>query len=121
MVSLIQHYWPHALTIFLGGTIGVASKMGFFEGVGGWLWGWIKLNWPFRMKGKFRKKVAHPMIQIARLEQKIKNINLNFSGIKKEFRAAKVLLNKCESERTECRVDMRNLVMRVSALERKRV
>ena len=115
---MFEHWtlWHTISTILLAGA-GTSLKTGFFEGLGGWLSEKFRNHWPFNRRAK--KREPNHLIQIGRLTQKVMDLTAWKKNVSKRLDKTEKLLLACQGERTECRADMRNLVMRISALERK--
>lgn len=119
---LIQHYWIHWTSV---GGVGLAiifkdflieASKGFAGKVGEHWQTWVAKFWNRRKK----KNKQEDSVIIGALQQQVKDL----MGFKKEagrrLSKAEKRLELCQAERTECRADLKNLIFRVSALERKK-
>jgi len=59
------------------------------------------------------------MIKIATLNQKVKDLTITVKAVVKKLDKTEKRLEDCQGERTECRADMKNLLLRVEVLEGK--
>ena len=95
----------------------VALKTGFLEKAGEWSFERVKsFFWNGRKKKPRRRD---DMVTIGALQQHVSDL-LGFKKVvEKRLSLTEKRLEACQGERTECRADLKNLIMRVSALERK--
>lgn len=119
---LLAQYWPHlagsgiavGLTAFFWKAIGdlatgTFQKLG--EGIGN-LAGWM-LN---RRKKTIRRRDD---VTIGALTQEVKDQGKTIRKLEKRVQRTENNLVNCQAERTECRADLRNLVIRITAVEKK--
>lgn len=80
-------------------------------------WGeWLKA----KLTPKKKKNRRNHDVTIAALSQKVTDLLAWQKGTAKRLAKAEKRLEACQGERTECRADLRNLLMRISALERRK-
>lgn len=104
-----------ALSVFLVQKFGsqmLSISGGFFESAGGWIWKHL----PF-LKNKKKKGTNKDMVTIARLSQKVTDLQKNMKEMAKKQNQTDKRLEACQGERQECRSDLKNLANRVAAIE----
>lgn len=120
--GLIKQYWPH----LTGGTLTVCAII--FKDTLNDIWigfkQYVGAKWAERFSENRRKRSRRTAdVQIGALTQQVKDLKSQFTGFKRETQ--KILaktqsrLELCQAERTECKSDLANLLVRVNALERK--
>jgi hypothetical protein len=125
MDSLI-HHWLSALGLSGGAAVWIGIRAGLFDKAGEYIFEkWLQpvLDKTRIFKGwgrKRKKKETSKVIKIAALTQKVSDYGQQLKQA--NYRLTKVEKNlvKCQAERTECRADLKNLLFRVVALEKRK-
>jgi hypothetical protein len=98
-------------------TIFTAIKAGFLEKAVEWSFERVKsLFWNKRKK----KRRQEDSVTIGKLEQRVLDQGKTIKSLVKGHATILTRLEACQQERTECRADLKNIMFRVSALERRK-
>lgn len=116
-MNWLHQYWPH----MTGGVVTIAAIV--FKDTLNDIWigfkNYIGAKWAERFSEKRKHSRRVSDMTIGALTQQVKDQGKTIKYLLAQDKKKGIRLEACQAERTECRADLKNLMIRVSALERR--